>query len=155
MLRPDTPGPAMFIKTNIAVQSPGLRGPAAAKWRSNRGFFAPSRGFQRSPAPPRRDWAGLEGCFVSIVYADDGATADLSAKRRLADCVLSHRRLIGHRRWGMIQLYYRAGLSQREIAEIFGINRQMVSYELKQAFRLVSEYLESRRRREKQREPAE
>ncbi len=154
MLRFDTPGPAMFIKINIAAKSPGFRGRTAAKWRRNWGFFPPRRGFRRSLDPVRRDWAGIEGCFVSIVHSD-GARADLSVKRRLVDCVLGHRRVIGHRRWGMIQLYYRAGLSQREIAEIFGINRQMVSYELKQAFRLVSEYLERRRRRGNQTESAE
>ncbi|KPL01923.1 MAG: hypothetical protein AMK75_03505 [Planctomycetes bacterium SM23_65] len=102
----------------------------------------------------QRDCAGLEGRFVSIATSD-GARLDLSAKRRVVDCLLSQRRLIGHRRWGMIQLYYRAGLSQREIAEIFGINRQMVSYEFKQAFRLVAEYLQSRHRRGKETPSAE
>lgn len=79
-----------------------------------------------------------------MVYSD-GTRVDLDPKHRLLDCVLSHRRLIGHRRWGMVQLYYRAGLSQKEIADIFGINRQMVSYELRRAFRLVSEHLGCRR----------
>jgi DNA-binding transcriptional regulator LsrR (DeoR family) len=62
----------------------------------------------------------------------------------MIDLVLDHRRQIGDRRWGMVQLYYRTGLTQREIARIFGVNRQMVTYELKQAFKIVSQYLECR-----------
>lgn len=72
---------------------------------------------------------------------------DRSARQRLVACVLDYPRLIGHRRWGMVHLYYRAGLSQREIADVFGIRRQMVTYELKQAFRLVAEHLRKRGRR--------
>jgi len=79
------------------------------------------------------------------VVESDGAKVDLNQKQRLVDCLLGHQRQIGYRRWGMALLYYRAGLSQQEIGEIFGINRQMVTYELKQAFRLAAE--EMRRRR--------
>jgi DNA-binding MarR family transcriptional regulator len=77
---------------------------------------------------------------MSVVQSD-GAKVDLSAKQLLVDCMLGHERVIGYRRWGMAQLYYRAGLSQQEIAEIFGINRQMVTYELKKAFRIAAAQL--------------
>jgi len=100
--------------------------------------------------PSLRDWAALEGYFVSIVYSD-GTRADFRPRRELVDCVLSHRRVIGHRRWGMVHLYFRAGLTQREIAGVFGLNRQMVAYELRRAFGLVSEHLQKRRRGRKQR----
>jgi predicted DNA-binding protein YlxM (UPF0122 family) len=67
-------------------------------------------------------------------------------KARLIDRVLCYRQLIGWRRWGMLQLYYRAGLSQQEIAEIFNVNRQMVTYEMKRAFDMVATHIESQRR---------
>ena len=79
------------------------------------------------------------------VVDSDGLKVDLSPKQRVVDYLLAHRRVIGQRRWGMIQLYYRAGLSQPEIGAIFGINRQMVTYEIKQAFRLAAEHLQRRR----------
>jgi len=63
--------------------------------------------------------------------------------------VLAHRMLIGYRRWGMVQLYYRAGLTQQEIGDIFGITRQTVSYELAEAFEEVSRHLASERRKTK------
>jgi|GEM_PF-6542506 predicted DNA-binding protein YlxM (UPF0122 family) len=91
---------------------------------------------------------------MSVVQSD-GAKVDLSAKQRLVDCLLGHQHLIGYRRWGMAQLYYRAGLSQQEIAEIFGINRQMVTYELKQAFRLAAEQFQKSRLGGRRREPLE
>lgn len=91
---------------------------------------------------------------MSIVYSD-GTRADTRLRRELVDCLLSHRWLIGHRRWGMAQLYYRAGLSQREIADIFGINRQMVAYELRRAFSLTSQHLRSRRRGRNRSSPQE
>jgi len=91
---------------------------------------------------------------MSVVQSD-GAKLDLSPKQRLIDCVLGYRRLIGHRRWGMVQLYYRAGLSQQEIADIFGINRQMVTYEMKCAFRTVAEHLRRRRQGADRARPSE
>ena len=74
-----------------------------------------------------------------------GEKVDLSFRQHLVDCVLEHRRLIGDRRWGMVQLYFRTGLSQKEIAEIFDTNRQQVGWELRRAFRLVAGHLLSRR----------
>jgi len=100
------------------------------------GFFsAPFAGFHFS-----------SGKLVSIIHPD-GAKVDLSTRQRLADRVLSHRKLIGNRRWGMVQLYYRAGLSQAEIGQIFGICRQMVNYEMRESFRIVTEHLTARRKR--------
>lgn len=91
---------------------------------------------------------------MSVVQSD-GVRVDLGPKQRLIDCILGYRRLIGHRRWGMVQLYYRAGLSQQEIADIFGINRQMVTYELQQAFRLVAKHLRGRRQEPTRLRPSE
>jgi predicted DNA-binding protein YlxM (UPF0122 family) len=91
---------------------------------------------------------------MSVVQSD-GAKVDLSTKQRLVDCLLGHQQLIGYRRWGMALLYYRAGLSQQEIAEIFGVNRQMVTYELKQAFRLAAEEFQKGRTCGRRPEPLE
>ena len=82
---------------------------------------------------------------MSIVYPDGSGPGD-PVKGRMVDRVLAYRRLIGWRRWGMLQLYYRAGLSQQEIAGIFHVNRQMVTYEMKRAFDLVATHIENRRR---------
>jgi hypothetical protein len=53
------------------------------------------------------------------------------------DDALKLRQTVGWRRWGMLVLYYRAGLSQGDIGRIFGIRRQMVSYEMRRAFELT------------------
>jgi len=82
------------------------------------------------------------GDFVSIIRPG-GAKADLSAKQSVVDCLIRHPRVIGNRRWGMVHLYYRAGLSLREIGRVFGINRQMVSYELRKACRMVAAHLQA------------
>ena len=74
-----------------------------------------------------------------------GARRDLQARQERIDTLLAHRMVIGYRRWAMAQLYYRAGLTQEEIGDIFGITRQNVSYELSASFREVAEHLSSER----------
>ena len=63
----------------------------------------------------------------------------------LGEAMLANRELIGSRRWGMAALYYRAGLSQQEIAEVFGMSRQGVAGQLTRAMKLVS-WAKTRRR---------
>jgi DNA-directed RNA polymerase specialized sigma subunit len=75
------------------------------------------------------------------IIDERGDRVDFSLKQRIVDCVLEHRRIIGDKRWGMVQLYYRAGLSQTQVALVLGLTRQEVTRELRRAFRLVAEYL--------------
>jgi predicted DNA-binding protein YlxM (UPF0122 family) len=84
-------------------------------------------------------------CFVSIVDSE-GAQLDDARREALVERILRHRRLIGWRRWGMMVLYYRSGLSQNEIAGVFGTNRQTVSYELKRALKMVAGHLDGLRK---------
>ena len=80
---------------------------------------------------------------MSIIHQSD-AKADLTAYPALVGWMLRHAGVIGHRRWGMLVLYYRAGLSQRQIARVFGVRRQAVSYELRRAFHLAARHFENR-----------
>jgi hypothetical protein len=79
---------------------------------------------------------------MSIIHQSDEA-AELSGHPALVAWMLKHARVIGHRRWGMLVLYYRAGLSQRQIARVFGLRRQTVSYELRRAFQLAARHFEA------------
>ena len=81
-----------------------------------------------------------------MIHSGGNRSLEGAEKTSHIDRALHYRRLIGWRRWGMLQLYYRAGLSQQEIAEIFHVNRQMVTYEMKRAFDMVGAHVESRRR---------
>ena len=90
---------------------------------------------------------------MSIVH-HSGARRDLRERQERIDTLLAHRMVIGYRRWAMAQLYYRAGLTQQEIGDIFGITRQNVSYELSASFREVAEHLASVRD-ERGRQPTE
>jgi len=56
----------------------------------------------------------------------------------VGEAMLANKELIGARRWGMAALYYRAGLSQQEIADVFGMSRQGVAGQLTRAMRLVA-----------------
>ena len=76
----------------------------------------------------------------------NGVTLKSDERERLVQWALSHRRLVGNRRWGMLVLYYRAGLTHADIAEVFGVPRQTVSYELKRAMELVEHDRQMRRR---------
>ena len=82
---------------------------------------------------------------MSIVHSD-GAKWDFRPRQQLIDGLLGYRGLIGDRRSGMAQLYFRAGLSHRQIAAVFGIRRQMVTYELGCARRLVLDHLSGKGR---------
>jgi DNA-directed RNA polymerase specialized sigma subunit len=75
------------------------------------------------------------------IIDERGDRVDFSLKQRIVDCVLEHRRIIGDKRWAMVQLYYRAGLSQTQVAVVLGLTRQEVTRELRRAFRIVAEYL--------------
>ena len=61
------------------------------------------------------------------------------------DDLLRLGRIIGWRRWGMIVLYYRAGISQTEIGRIFGLRRQVVGYQMRRAVEIAAQYLAVRR----------
>ena len=61
------------------------------------------------------------------------------------DEVLRLGRIIGWQRWGMIVLYYRAGLSQADIGRILGVRRQMVAYEMRRGFAIAAEHFRLRR----------
>ena len=80
---------------------------------------------------------------MSMIHQSD-AQADLTAHPALVSWMLRHARVIGHRRWGMLVLYYQAGLSQRQIARVFGVRRQAVSYELRRAFHLSAKHFAQR-----------
>ena len=67
----------------------------------------------------------------------DGQPVHMTARMQVVDLLLSSRDLVGPRRWGMIQLYYRAGLTQQEIADIFGTSRQAVTTQMRHAVKLV------------------
>ena len=71
------------------------------------------------------------------VVTKDGQPVRMSERMQTVDLLLSSRRLIGDRRWGMVQLYYRAGLSHQEIGDVFGLTRQAVTGQLRRAFKLV------------------
>ncbi len=71
------------------------------------------------------------------VITKTGSPIELSARMQVVDLLLSSRKLIGARRWGMVQLYYRAGLSHQNIGDIFGLTRQAVTSQLRRAFKLV------------------
>jgi len=82
---------------------------------------------------------------VSIVDSK-GSELNGAGITPLVERALRRRRLIGWRRWGMIVLYYRAGLTQGEIAEVFGCSRQRVSYEMKRAVEMAARELEIQRK---------
>ncbi len=63
-----------------------------------------------------------------------------AARKAAVDALLRLGRLIGWQRWGMVVLYYRAGLSQEEIGRVFGVGRQVVSYQLRRAFEILEEH---------------
>ena len=71
------------------------------------------------------------------VITERGLPVESSGRMQMIDFLLSSRKLIGDRRWGMVQLYYRAGLSHQEISDIFGLSRQAVTGQLRRALRLV------------------
>lgn len=48
---------------------------------------------------------------------------------------------VGWQRLGMVALYYRAGMSQEDIARVFNVRRQVVSYQLRRAFEMATEQL--------------
>lgn len=60
-----------------------------------------------------------------------------TVETRIIDELLRSRRLLGPRCWGMVHLYYRAGLSHQEIADVFGLTRQAVTGQLNRAFKLL------------------
>lgn len=66
-----------------------------------------------------------------------GLAAESLEPLEIADKLLASRELIGTKSWAMALLYYRAGLSQEEIGEIFGLTRQAVSSHLTRAVRVV------------------
>jgi hypothetical protein len=68
-----------------------------------------------------------------------GRKTDKRRRKAVLDEVLRLGRAIGWRRWGMVMLYYRAGLTQGEIGLIFGLRRQSVAYELRRAFEIAAE----------------
>lgn len=67
------------------------------------------------------------------------------APKLTPDDLLRLGRIIGWQRWGMIVLYYRAGLSQADIGRILGVRRQMVAYEMRRGFELAAEHFKLRR----------
>lgn len=71
------------------------------------------------------------------IIAERSSTELSPARKEAVDRLLGSRQLIGNRGWGMAQLYYRAGLSQQEIAEVFGLSRQAVTRQLERAVRMV------------------
>ena len=77
----------------------------------------------------------------------------MRARMQVVDLLLASRQLIGDRKWGMAQLYYRAGLSHREIGDIFGLTRQAVTGQLRRAVKLVARAAVSRQTGEE--EPSE
>ena len=64
--------------------------------------------------------------WESSVDADEG------------EALIANRELIGPRRWGIAHLYYRAGLTQQDIADVFGLSRQCVAKQLRQARRMLA-----------------
>ena len=74
------------------------------------------------------------------IVDERGEKVDFSLKDRIVDWILDHRTVIGNKRWGIVQLYYRAGLSQRQIADILGVTRQAVTHEMRRAFGMVMAY---------------
>lgn len=66
------------------------------------------------------------------------------------DDALRMTKAIGWRRWGMLVLYYRAGLSQNQIARVFGVRRQMISFELRRAFEVVRRRMSLERTEERE-----
>lgn len=62
-----------------------------------------------------------------------------------AEDLLRLGRVIGWRRWGMVVLYYRAGLSYVDIGRVFGLPRQGVAYQLRRAFKIAAEHRKVRR----------
>lgn len=80
---------------------------------------------------------------MSIPRNREDTRAD--APELIPDDVLRLGRIIGWQRWGMIVLYYRAGLSQTDIGRILGVRRQMVAYEMRRGFEIAAEHLKIRR----------
>ena len=71
------------------------------------------------------------------LWTESGQRFSQGAHMRVVDLLCSSRTLLGPRCWGMVHLYYRAGLSHQEIADIFGLSRQAVTGQLRRAFRLL------------------
>ena len=67
----------------------------------------------------------------------EGFAAESPEQDESVERLLASRTLLGPRVWGMAVLYYRAGLTQQEIGQIFGMSRQAVTNKLRRAMRLV------------------
>ena len=80
---------------------------------------------------------------MSISRNREDARADIP--ELTPDDLLQLGRIIGWQRWGMIVLYYHAGLSQADIGRILGVRRQMVAYEMRRGFELAAEHFKRRR----------
>jgi hypothetical protein len=113
--------------------------PGAPKW----GIFRPAGGVAAGFVGLGELSTGVEERGMSIILQSD-AQAELTAHPALVGWMLRHARVIGHRRWGMLMLYYQAGLSQRQIARVFEVRRQAVSYELRRAFHLAAKHFAKR-----------
>jgi hypothetical protein len=126
----------MFTKTNIGVLR-AVFAPIPASNRSIRTLGGP-------PDRPDRGKSNVsntpEEQNVTILNRD-GTRRIVSNDERIVDLLLAHRELIGDRRWGIVNLYYRAGLSMKQVADVFGMNKQMVSYELRRAVRELTRLL--------------
>ena len=71
------------------------------------------------------------------LWTESGERFCRGAHMRIIDLLVSSRSLLGPRCWGMVHLYYRAGLSHQEIADVFGLSRQAVTRQLHRAFKLL------------------
>ena len=92
-----------------------------------------ARSSRHSPSTLRKRWGGL------MELVREGSSAESPVHKEVVDRLLGSRHVIGTRAWGIAQLYFRAGLSHKEIAEVFGLTRQGVSMKLQRAVELMEE----------------